>query len=240
MADPLRLSERELAVAVALAEQPRHALLERPEAQAHLAALRAAKVVEPGGTLAAPAARILRVVARPHLRVNLRTSDSDLRAWADERDAVTGLVAGGTVALELLPRDELPRALVATAGLAGGAGAVAGDSRAPLSVAPAVLVEAQDLLRAGVANAALERLRAAAPGSPRAVGEALAVADGLRGGFVARGSWREPEGEWHAGTVAALDAGPAGWWTFAPDDGEIPLEPADAHGLIHRLVELLP
>ena len=83
------------------------------------------------------------------------------------------------------------------------------DARAPLPVSAAALLAARDDLRTGDRTAAAEQLRGA-----QDVDAALAIADTIRHAFVAQGSWREPDGEWHTGTVAALDAGPAGWWSF--------------------------
>ncbi len=173
------------------------------------------------------------------MRVELRRSFGDvvveLRAWADEHEAVTGRVEGDGVELRRAPREALPPALVRAAGLAGGPGPDDHDGRTPLPVSAAALLAARDHLRTGDRAAAAEQLRGA-----QDVDAALAIADTIRHAFVAQGSWREPDGEWHMGTVAALDAGPAGWWSFVPGAAEGALEPTDAHALSARLVRLLP
>jgi hypothetical protein len=181
----------------------------------------------------------LRVIARALVRVELRRSFGDavveLRAWADEHEAVTGRVEGDAVELRRAPREALPPALVRAAGLAGGAGPDGHDGRAPLPVGAAALLAARDHLRTGDRAAAAEQLRGA-----QDVEAALAVADTIRHSFVAQGSWREPDGEWHAGAVAALDAGPGGWWSFVPGAADGALEPTDADALSARLVGLIP
>lgn len=239
---PLRLTDQQLAVAVALVEAPGHALLSRADAQAQLAALRHAGVVGPDGTPEPEAAATLRVLARALVRVELRRSvgeDVDeLRAWADERDAVTGSVDGDTVELRRAPREALPPTLVRAAGLADSLELPEDDDRVSLPLAPAVLGEARAKVRAGDARGALEHLRAAGLDGP-AADQAFAVAECLRRAFVAQGSWREPDGEWHADLVAGLDAGEAGWWSYRPG-GDGPLEPTSAEALAARLLELLP
>jgi hypothetical protein len=240
---PLRLTDRQLAVAVALVEAPGHAVLESPGAQGQLAALRHAGVVGPDGVVDPDAAATLRVIARALVRVELRRSAGDessaLRAWADEDDAVTGVVDGHAVELRRAPREALPQALVRAAGLAEDPGPRDGDGRAPVPVTGAALLAARDRLRAGDPAGALDGLHAAGL-TGRAAGEALAIAEGIRLAFIAQGSWREPDGEWHAGSVAALDAGVAGWWSFVPGATDGALEPTDAHALSARLVRLLP
>ena len=170
------------------------------------------------------------------MRVELRRSFGDvvveLRAWADEHEAVTGRVEGDAVELRRAPREALPPALVRAAGLAGGPGPDDHAGRAPLPVSASALLAARDRLRTGDRAGAAEQLRGA-----QDVDAALAIADTIRHAFVAQGSWREPDGEWHAGTVAALDAGPAGWWSFVPGAADGALEPTDAHALSARLVE---
>jgi EspG family len=240
---PLRLTDRQLAVAVALVEAPGHALLDRPDAQAQLAALRQTGVIGPDGVPDPEDAATLRVIARALVRVELRRSAGDeaseLRAWADEDDAVTGVVDGEAVELRRAPREALPQALVRAAGLADDPGPRDGDGRAPVPVAGAALLAARERLRAGDSAAALDGLVAAGLAG-RTAGEALAIAGGIRLAFVAQGSWREPDGEWHTGSVAALDAGVAGWWSFVPGAADGALEPTDAHALSARLIGLLP
>jgi hypothetical protein len=240
---PLRLTDRELAVAVALVEAPGHALLDRPEAQTELAALRHAGVIDPAGIPDPDAAATLRVIARALVRVELRRSlgddASELRAWADDLEAVTGIVDGPAVELRRAPREALPPALVRAAWLADGPGPAPDDDRRPLPVTSGALVAARTDLRAGRRDAARERLLVAGLDDDAAEA-ALAVAGDLRRAFVAQGSWRERDGEWHAGTVAALDAGAAGWWSFTPGASEGDVEPTDAHALSARLVGLLP
>jgi hypothetical protein len=238
----LRLTDRELAAAVVLATSPGHALLARPDAALQVASLRQAGVVGPDGTLDEDAAATLRVVARPLVRVELRRADGDeereLRAWADEADAVTGAVGAGAVALERIERAMLPQALVRWAGLVDGPETPEDDDRVTIPVAPEVVLEARERVRAADARAGLDHVRAAGLDGA-AADQAFALAECLQHAFVAQGSWREPDGEWHPGTVAALAAGPLGWWTFAPgSDG--PLEPTDAAALSARVVGLLP
>jgi hypothetical protein len=236
----LRLTDRELVVAVALAEAPGRTLLARPDAQERLASLRRAGVVGADGALEPDAAATLLVVARAIVRVDLRRSFGDaiveLRTWADESDAVTGRVEGDTLELRRAPREALPSALVRAAGLADGHGPKDGDRRAPLPVSAAALLAARDHLRTGDRGAAIAALDRAGED----LDAALAVADTLRLAFVAQGSWRERDGEWHPGTVAALDAGAAGWWSFDPGAEDDAVRPTDAHALSARLVGLLP
>jgi hypothetical protein len=239
----LRLTHRELAVAVALITSPGHAVLDRADARGQLAALRRAGVLDERGVPAEPAATTLRAVARPLVRVEIRRTTGDevaeLRAWADEAHAVTGRMRGEVAELQPVPRETLPRALVRDAGLAGGRAAAPGDTRAPIAVAPPVLLAAREQIRAGDGAEALATLHAAGLAG-RAAGEALAIAEAVRLAFVAIASWREPDGEWHTGTVAGVDAGPAGWWSLSPGSPDGALEPTDAHRLAARLVGLLP
>jgi hypothetical protein len=238
----LRLTDRELAAAVTLATSPGHALLSRPDTALQLASLRQAGVVGPDGTLDEDAAATLTAVARPLVRVELRRADGDAtrewRAWADEAHAVTGSLAAGATELRRIPREALPQALVRIAGLAAERDEPEDDDRVAIPVAPKVITEARGRARAGDARAALEHVRAAGLDGP-AADQAFALAECLEYAFVAQGSWREPDGEWHAGTVAALVAGPLGWWTFTPG-GDGPLEPTDAPALSARVVSLLP
>jgi hypothetical protein len=210
----LRLTDRELTTAVAE--------LDRPD-----------------DTRDPDATATLRVVARAIVRVELRRSFGDavveLRAWADEHEAVTGRVEGEDIELRRAPREALPPALVRATGLAGGPGADRHDGRSPLPVSASALLAARDHLRTGDRAAAAEQLRAA-----QDVDAALSVADTIRNSFVVQGSWREADGEWHAGTVAALDAGPGGWWSFVPGATDGALEPTDADALSARLVGLIP
>jgi hypothetical protein len=148
---------------------------------------------------------------------------------------VTGRVEGEDIELRRAPREALPPALVRATGLAGGPGADRHDGRSPLPVSASALLAARDHLRTGDRAAAAEQLRAA-----QDVDAALSVADTIRNSFVVQGSWREADGEWHAGTVAALDAGPGGWWSFVPGATDGALEPTDADALSARLVGLIP
>ncbi len=238
----LRLTDRELAAAVALVTSPGHALLARPDTTRELAALRQAGVVGADGTPDEEAAATLRAVGQPLVRVELQRSDGDdmsvWRAWADEAHAVTGGVAAGATELERIPREALPQALVRMAGLLDAPDPPEDDDRVTLPVAPAVVLAARERVRAGDARAGLEHVRAAGLDGA-AADQAFALAECLERAFVAQGSWREPDGEWHAGTVAALVAGPLGWWAFAPG-GDGPLEPTDAPALSARIVSLLP
>jgi hypothetical protein len=239
----LRLTHRELAVAVALVTSPGHEVLARPDARAQIAGLRRAGVVDDRGAPAEPVAATLRAVGRPLVRVEIRRTAgeevAELRAWADEAHAVTGRMEREVVELSALPWAQLPRALVRDAGLAGGRAAPAGDARTPVPVPSPVLLAARELVRDGDGEGALAILRAAGLAGP-AAGAALAIAENARLVFVATGSWREGDGEWHTGTVAGLDAGPAGWWGLTPGSEDGILEPSDAHRLAGRLVGLLP
>lgn len=242
---PLRLTDRELAVAVALVEAPGHALLERADAQAQLAGLRHAGVVRTDGSPDPDAAATLRVVARPIVRVELRRSADEavvdeLRAWADEEHAVSGRVEGGAVELRRLPRAELPSTLVRTAGLMERIELPEDDERDALTLAigPGVIAEGRRQVRAGRPRLALEHMHAQGL-EGLAADYAFGICECLRSAFVAQGSWRGPEGEWHAGTVAGLDAGELGWWSFTPG-GEGPILPTTAEVLMARLFELLP
>jgi hypothetical protein len=239
--DELTLTERELAAAVALVVDPRGPVLQRPDARPALDGLTRAELLDERGALREEAAPIVRAVARPLVRVELRVSDAqeavqERRAWGDEAVAVTGRLDGDAVHLTRHDRDALPRELVRLAGLRTTQRA---EGRRPLRLHTAVLTGARERLRAGEGAAALEGLRTAGLEGAQ-VGAALALADGLQGAFVASGSWREPDGEWHTGVVAGLDGGTAGWWSWDPGAADAALEPTDAQTLGSRLVRLLP
>jgi hypothetical protein len=236
----VRLTVSQLAVTCALLAAPDHDLLQRTDSRAALAQLRQAGVVTEAGQLSEQAALPIRVVALPVVRMEARVVQGDdvreLRVWADERDAVLGTVDGDTVELHGVAWERFPGELGARIGLASRPPAHVTADRRPLPLRPALLSDVRARVREDDTAGALALLREHGL-SPRARGEALAVAEELRLAFTVTASWRERDGESHAGTVAALEAGVTGWWSLHPDEG---LRPSGPEALAADLLALLP
>jgi hypothetical protein len=239
----LRLTVSQLAVTCALLTAPDHDLLHRTDARTALAQLRSAGVVTESGRLSEQATTPIRVVALPVVRIEATVvrgdSERELRVWADERDAVVGTVEGDAVELEPVAWERFPGELGARLGLASRRPPQLTGERAPLPVPPPLLSAVRARVRDGDVDGALGLLgdRGLAP---RVRGEALAIAEELRLTFSLSAAWREADGELHVGTLAALEAGVAGWWTFAPDDPADGLRPSDPEAIAAQLLQLLP
>jgi hypothetical protein len=199
--------------------------------------------VTEAGELAAQASMPVRVVALPVVRIEAHVvrgdDERELRVWADERDAVLGTVDGDDVELEPVAWERFPGELGARLGLASRRPLHLTGERQPLPVPPALLSDVRARVRDDDPGAALTLLRERDV-PPRARGEALAIAEELRLTFTVSASWREAGGETHAGTLGGLEAGVAGWWTFAPDDPDGGLQPSDPEAIATNLLKLLP
>jgi hypothetical protein len=239
----LRLTVSQLAVTCALLTAPDHDLLHRTDARTALAQLRSAGVVTEAGKLSAEAATPIRVVALPVVRIEAQVVQGDdereLRVWADERDAVLGTVDGDAVELQGVPWQRFPGELGARIGLASRPPAHVTGERRALPLPPALLSDVRARVREDDTATALALLRDHGL-PPRVRGEALAIAEELRLAFTVTASWRDRDDEMHAGGIAALEAGVTGWWSFAPDDPDGGLHPADAESLASDLLALLP
>jgi hypothetical protein len=200
-------------------------------------------VVTEAGRLSTQAEMPIRVVALPVVRIEARVLQGDdereLRVWADERDAVLGTVEGEAVELQPVAWERFPGELGARLGLASRRPLHLTGERRPLPLPPPLLSDARARVRARDADGALTLLREHGL-PPRARGEALAIAEELRLTFALTSSWRERDGETHQGSLAALEAGVAGWWTFAPENPADGLRPSDPEAIATDLLKLLP
>jgi hypothetical protein len=199
--------------------------------------------VTDAGELSEQATMPIRVVALPVVRIEASVVQGDrereLRVWADDRDAVLGTVEGDAVELEPVAWERFPGELGARLGLASRRPPHLTGEREPLPVPPPLLSAVRARVREGDADDALALLREQGL-PPRVRGEALAIAEELRLTFSLSASWREPDGELHAGMLAALEAGVAGWWTFVPADPAAGLRPSDPEAIAADLLQLLP
>lgn len=238
----LRLTDDEVAVACALLTAPRHALLARSDARAALPGLRRAGALDDKGALAEPAASIVRVVALPMVRLEARVWTGDAiaehRAWADERDAVAGDVRGDAVDLTLIPCARLPLALALRLGLARAASEPRGDRRT-LPLSPGALATVRELTSEGDGSAAVALL--SEQGLDRdAASRVVDLAHDVRRVWSVSASWREADGNWHPGSLTALNAGSSGWWELRHQDSVAALMPSDPESLWSRMLALLP
>jgi hypothetical protein len=199
--------------------------------------------VTEAGQLSEQAAMPIRVVALPVVRMEAHVVQGDdereLRVWADERDAVLGTIEGEAVELAPVAWDRFPAELGARLGLSSRRPLHLTGEREPLPVPPALLSHVRARVRKDDTDGALTLLREHGL-PPRARGEALAIAEALRLTFSLSASWREADGETHSGTLAALEAGVAGWWSFAPEDPDRGLRPSEPEAIAADLLKLLP
>ncbi len=239
----LRLTVSQLAVTCALLTAPDHDLLQRTDARTALAQLRHAGVVTETGELSQQAELPIRVVALPVVRIEARVARGDTerewRVWADERDAVLGAVEDDAVELMPVAWERFPAELGARLGLSSRRPLHLTGEREPLPLSSPLLSDVRARVREDDAEGALALLRERGL-PPRARGEALAIAEDLRLTFTVSASWREADGEAHAGTLTGLEAGVAGWWTFAPEDPDGGLRPSDPEAIATDLLKLLP
>jgi hypothetical protein len=135
--------------------------------------------------------------------------------------------------------ERFPAEVAARIGLAGPPPRHLTGPREPLPVPAALLADVHARLREDDTDGALALLREHGL-PPRARGEALAIADQLRLAFTVAASWRDRDGRANAGALGGLEAGTAGWWTFAPEDPGAGLRPSDPEAIASSLLDLLP